>query len=100
MDGYLQQNATQGLEAFSSAETIAAVTQVLGDSATPAFLANMPALLKSNRFDFQWLGLPIDQCSVGMSGSLAAKRLFRLFVEGIFDPAHLKLGNSNTYSIF
>ena len=34
------------------------------------------------------LGLPMDQCSVGMCGSGGLKKLFKLFLEPIYDPAH------------
>ena len=90
LDHVLRCRTGQGLEAMSSPQTVAAVAKLLGAQCTEEFKSNMPALLKSQRFEYQFLGLVIDQCSVGLSGQLAAKRLFHLYIEGIYDPAHLR----------
>lgn len=90
LDDYLRQQTTQGCEAFASPSTVPAIDALLGDECTLEFKMQMPELFKSKRFPFQWLGMPMDQCSVGMTSALGLKRLFRLYIEPLYDPAHLK----------
>ena len=90
LDTVLRQYTTQGLEAFASQDTAIAVEALLRSQATPEAIEKLVAKLRSDRFELQWLALPVDQCSIGMSGQLAAKRLFKLLVEAVYDPAHLR----------
>ena len=78
----------QGLEAFSYPQSAGAAAKLLSDAETPLHRTVFFEKCRSSRWLFQWLGLPVDQCSVGVCGIGCGKKLFRLLIEGIWDPAH------------
>ena len=88
MDDAFRGRTTQGWEAFSSPQTLQAVKQLLGAQASLQYLADAATLLKSSRFPWQWCAVPLDQCSVGMCGVGFLKKVLRLYIEPVFDPAH------------
>lgn len=87
IDCFLRARTTQGLEVFSSPQTAGAAAKLLSDAEA---LLHRPIFFekcRSSRWPFQWLGLPVDQCSVGVCGIGCGKKPFRLLIEGIWDPA-------------
>jgi hypothetical protein len=84
-----KQKTTQGLETFSSAETVDAIRALAPKyKLTPEYMDSLIERCRSNRFPWQWCGLPLDQCSIGPCGVGFCKRVLRLLVEPIYDPAH------------
>ena len=59
-------------------------------SARPGVLytAQLPHLCKSTLHSYQWLGLSIDQCSVGVCGVNYLRSALRLLVEPLYDGIH------------
>ena len=53
----------------------------------PKYIEQMPNLIKS-RFDFQWLGVGIDQWSVGCCGCNMLRYGLKLYDEPIYDGLH------------
>ena len=82
VDGSLRVRSSQWLETFASLETEQAILTLLDDKEKAAVL---PVLgkLKSSRWPFPWLGLPIDLCSVGVCAVGFAKKVLKLLIEPI-----------------
>ena len=90
LDQIIRQVTGQGLEQFSSPES-AAATAKAGEGRTKLKedeILWFQRLMVSKRFAWQWLGLPIDQCSIGPCSVGFLKRVLRLYTEPIYDPAH------------
>jgi hypothetical protein len=88
LDNVLTSRCTQGLEAFSTKETVSAVVKLWTSAESAAYAADAKKFCKSSRWPWQWLGLPLDQCSVGRCGVGFLKKILRLLVEDMKDPAH------------
>lgn len=75
----------RGLEAFVTAETLPAVEQIMGSKGQEDLFA---ALRATAAGPFRWLGIAMDQCSVGVCASNFLRNQLRLMVEPMSDPSH------------
>ena len=87
LDTFLWIRTSAGLEAFSSPRTAAAALKYSGSQTEAKYLEQLPNLCRS-RFGFQWLGLGIDQWSVGCCGTNMLRYGLRLFAEPLYDGLH------------
>ena len=77
-----------GLESFASKETVEAVRVGFSSSDDETFLAVMKERISSAPWPWRWLGVLMDQCSVGVTACNFMRNKLRLLVEPLFDPSH------------
>ena len=88
LNAYLFRKCDAGLEAYSSPETATKAAAMLGDNISLEYRAQLPELCKSSRWPYQWLGVPIDQCSAGVRGCNFLRRGLKLYTEPLYDASH------------
>jgi hypothetical protein len=88
LDTFLFIRAGAGFEAFASRETLAAARKLMGEAMSVLYMMQFPELCRSQRWPWQWLGISIDQCSVGVCGCNFLRDGLKLLVEPLYDGIH------------
>ena len=87
LNTFLLRMLGEGLESFSSDETAEAVRQ-MSDKSPLSYLASLAERCKSKRWPWRWLGVPLDQCAIGICGANYMRNKLRILMEPLFDPSH------------
>lgn len=85
----------RGLEAFGSKETLPAAAEMMTNDDDPAFLQRLQGMMSG---PWRWIGVPMDQCSVGVCASNFLRGRLRLYMEPLYDPSH-RVSNDLMWSI-
>lgn len=85
----------RGLEAFGSSETAAAAAGLMTKDDNPAFIEELKVKMGG---PWRWIGVPMDQCSVGVCAANFSRGRLRLFMEPLYDPSH-RVSNDLLWSI-
>ena len=87
LNTFLLRMLGEGLESFSSDETAEAVRQ-MSDKSPLLYLASLAERCRSKRWPWRWLGVPLDQCAIGICGANYMRNKLRILMEPLFDPSH------------
>ena len=88
LDTFLYLRCSAGLEALSSPETVGAARRFMTEAMAIIYMMQFPDLCRSTRWAWQWLGISIDQCSVGVCGCNFLRNGLKLLIEPLYDGVH------------